>query len=455
VDGVPSNICLVVGQFERGADDIQSEGSVGNLFQDYGNNLAYSGMVALQNKKFGSLKICRVVASDAVAATKSFNNASSSAAIAFTALWKGAYGNNIKVTVAAGSTSGSKYTVHDNNPNAVWPDENYDNVVITAIVANNPFAASNLIVGTPLRTDQGEPAVAAASSLTTGSDGTVADTDYLAAITKSEVANSCNVICLDVNNTARNGYLKQTVANSQDKMCVMNGPEGNTVAEAVTDVASYRDTDGRIIYAFPWVFTTIGGVSQLVSPSPFYGALLSQVAPNIDPAYAANSQYLSGITSIELSLNRQDYINLMAAGISAIEVDSDIGIKIKSGVVTQIINSGKVMVFRRRMADFLMQSLAKYLKNYQNAPNSALNQGLAGGGIVAFNRQLETDGLVPKDAEVQTGKASIIDTTSLNTDDSIAQGFFKILYRRRIYSSMRFIVLQADISTSVVVTEVG
>ncbi len=113
------------------------------------------------------------------------------------------------------------------------------------------------------------------------------------------------------------------------------------------------------------------------------------------------------------------------------------------------------MVFRRRMADFLMQSLAKYLKNYQNAPNSSANQTQAGGGIVAFNRQLENDGLVPKDAEVQSGKASVIDTKSLNTDDSIANGYFKILYRRRIYSSMRFIVLQADISTSVVVTEVG
>lgn len=455
VVGVPANVACLVGVFERGSNQIQQVGSAGELFQAYGNNLNYAGMVELQNKKFGALKIIRVVASDAAAATKSFNNASSSSAVAFTALWKGVYGNNIKVTIAAGSTSGSKYTVHDNNANAVWPDEVYDNVVITTIAASNPFVHSNLIVGTALRTDQGEPATAAATVLATGSDGTVADSDYLAAITKSEIQNSCNVLWIDSQNTTRKGYLKTSMGNTQDKMCLINGANGDSVSAAITEVASYRDVDGRIIYAYPWVFSSIGGNQTAVQPSSFYAALLSQVPPNIDPAWAQNSQYLSGITSLVSNLTRADYINLMAAGISALEADSDIGIKIKSGVVTQISNPSKVMVFRRRMADFLMQSLAKFLKNYQNAPNSAANQTQAGGGIVAFNRQLENDGMVPKDAEVQSGKASVIDVKSLNTDDSIAAGYFKILYRRRIYSSMRFIVLQADISTGVVVTEVG
>jgi hypothetical protein len=59
---------------------------------------------------------------------------------------------------------------------------------------------------------------------------------------------------------------------------------------------------------------------------------------------------------------------------------------------------------------------------------------------------------VPKSSEVQGGAASIVDVKSLNTNDSIAQGYFKILYKRRIYSSMRYIVLQAEIGESVVVT---
>lgn len=455
VTGVPANVALLVGQFERGSTAMQSVGSAGQLYELYGNNIAQKGNIALQNKKFGLLKIIRVVASGAAAATHAFVNASSSSAIAFTALWKGAYGNAITVTVAAGSTTGSKYTVHDGNANAVWPDEVYDNVVITSIAGSNPFTKSNLIVGTALRTDQGEPSTASATALGSGSDGSVADSDYLTAIGLSEVANSANIIFLDEYTTARKGYVKNTLAATEDKMGVINDASGTSASAAITDVASYRDTDGRIIYAFPWVWTTINGISTLVAPSSFYAAMLSQIAPSIDPAYAANTQYLGGIESLELNLTRTDYKNLMAAGISAFEIDSDIGPKVKSGVVTQIVNSAKVMIFRRRMADYLIQSLAKFLKNYQNAPNSKKNRDQVGGAITSFNRLLETSGLVPSDAEVNTGKASLIDTASLNTDDSIAAGYFKLIYKRRIYSSMRFIVLQADISEGVVVTEVG
>ncbi len=454
VVGVASNVALLVGQFERGSNQPQQVGSSGQLFQDYGNNSAYLGMTALQNKRWGSLQIVRVVASGAAAATQTFANASSSSAVAFTALWKGAYGDNITVAIAAGTTSGSKYTIHDGNANAVWPDETYDNVVITSLTSAT-FALSNLIVGTPLRTNQGEPATCSATALASGSDGSVADADYSAAIALTETANLCNVIVADKYTTAIKGYMLAAMAATEDRMCVIEYGSDVAPATAITDVASYRDTDGRLVYSYPWVYTTINAAPVAVSPASFYAALISQIPPNIDPAYAANSQYLSGITGLTQILTRANYISLMAAGISAYEVDSDVGVKVKSGVVTQILNSAKVMVFRRRMADFLMQSLAKYLKNFQNAPNSAANQTKAGGGIVAFNKQLEKDGLVPTDAEVSTGAASIIDTSSLNDDDSVAQGYFKILYRRRIYSSMRFIVLQADISTSVVVQEVG
>ena len=454
VVGVPVNVALLVGQFERGSGQIQQVGSAGQLFQDYGNNIAQLGNIALQNKRFGSLKILRVISDDAVAASYAFPDTSSHTAVTFTALWLGAYGNNITVTVAAGSTTGSKYTVHDGNANAVWPDEVYDNVVQSTLATVNPFTASNLIVATK-GTYALEPSTAAATNLASGADGTIDDADYQTAIGLSEVANVANIIFLDKYTTATKGYIKTTLGNTEDKMGVIEYGSDVVAATAITDVASYRDTDGRIIYAYPWVNTTINAVSTAVSPASFYAALLSQIPPNIDPAYAANSQYLGGITSLTQSLTRANYISLMAAGISSFEADSDIGIKIKSGIVTQIANSAKVMVFRRRMADFLMQSLAKFLKNYQNAPNSTANQTQAGAGIVAFNRQLEADGLVPKDSEVSTGLASIIDTKSLNTDDSNAAGYFKLLYRRRIYASMRFIVLQADISTGVVVTEVG
>ncbi len=461
VTGVPSGTAILVGQFERGAPGIQTVGSVAQLYQLYGNNLAYSGIVALQNKKFGFLKVVRAIAASGSAnAAHTFQDGSSNNIITFTALWAGAYGNSLKVTIAAGSTSGSKYTIHDNNPGAVWPDEIYDNVVITAIGVSNPFAQSNLITATVVSSAHGEPSTASATSLSSGSDGSIANTDYQIAIqNQTQSSGVGNILFLDAYNATRNGYVKASMAATTDKMGLVAGAAGDSVSTAVTDVANVRDVDGRMIYCFPYVNTTINGASMVVNGASFYASLLSQIAPNIDPAYAANSQYLSGIDSLDVTtqLTRSDYITLNAAGISAFEVDSDIGIKIKSGVVTQISDSSRIMIFRRRMADYIIQSLAKYLKNYQNAPNSKQNAINVNAAFSSFNKLLEgpagSAGIVPKDSEVSSGKASLIDVKSLNTDDSIAAGFFYVIYKRRIYSSMRYIVLQTQIGESVVVTE--
>jgi hypothetical protein len=236
-------------------------------------------------------------------------------------------------------------------------------------------------------------------------------------------------------------------------MVILAGGENDSVSTAISDVANYRDAQGRIIYAFPWIKTTIGGVDTYQSPASWIASVLSQTAPHIDPAFVKNTQFLGGITGLKLALNRTNYINLKDAGICAFEYDADIGYKIKSGVVTQIADSSLVMILRRRMADFLTASAAKFLKNYQNAVNSKTNRSLVKGAFLQFIDSLERDGILPKDSDVNAGKAKLVDTEVLNTDASIAAGFFKILWKQRIFSSMRFIVLQAEIGESVLVTE--
>ena len=73
--------------------------------------------------------------------------------------------------------------------------------------------------------------------------------------------------------------------------------------------------------------------------------------------------------------------------------------------------------------------------------------------IQDFDTRLTLAGILPGEQDVKSGKPVLIDTESLNTDATIATGLFKIGYKRRIFSSMRYIVLQAEIGTNVVVTE--
>ena len=95
VQGVPSNTAILLGQFQRGPKGELSEfvKSIGEIHETHGKSNA-SGNQELKNKKFGRLKVIRVVASDAVKALLAVD-----AKLTFTAKYFGVYGNLLKITV--------------------------------------------------------------------------------------------------------------------------------------------------------------------------------------------------------------------------------------------------------------------------------------------------------------------------------------------------------------------
>lgn len=578
VAGVAANIGILVGQSQRGLAALTELTSLNMAQETFGKDKTSGLYKVLKNKTFGRLKFIRVVASDAVMATKNFAS-SATDRIQFDAKGgKGAFGNNIQVkieeasqsrqekhtvlcvadvassldgkyfvlrdevgtvgvwidvgdgggaapagalacdrqievstisaddaasvvatkiaaaleadskftasadgatvtvttvayqvgigTVGAGDSGftvtrtvlgayeGKKYTIQDTNTDAVLGSETYDNVKIAAITAST-FAKSKLVNVTVLST-AAEPSNVAFTSLAGGANGTVADSDYEAAIALAEQEGAGNVLFLDSYNTVRNGYLKIHAAQTSNKMVIVEGGSGDTDADAIVNVDNYRDTDGRIIYAFNPVITVIDGLEVEQPAAWWIASLFTQVAPHIDLAYGPNAQYLAGITKLKYNLSLTSYTLLNKAGICSLEFDPDMGHKVKSAVVTQVLNSEKTTILRRRMTDFLQDSLAGYLKNFGNAVNNKANRGLVKAGITRWDDQLIASGVLPGDSEMlDGGKSRLIDTESLNDDDSIGQGLFKILYKRRIFSSMRYIVLSTEIGTGVVVEEVA
>jgi len=457
IQGASTNTVIMCGQFPSGPTTLTEIGSTGELQDLYGKSNTYKGSIALKNKKFGALKLIRVVAADAVKALLTVDGASG-ACVTFTAKYFGARGNSITVTIAAATTSGRKYTIKDTHADATLPTEIYDDVSTATAAAALPFANSKLVTVVLVQEDE-EPTIAVAAALAAGTDGTVADADYQTAIDKAGVEGAGSIIFFDENNATRNGYIKTHCADMQDKVGVMSdGVPATDVAAtanaaAIVAVATKRDSDGRLIYAFNPVKTVIAGVEVTTDPASWIASILSLTHPSVDPAFAKNTQYLAGVTGLKYTLTRTHYIALKNAGICAFEYDSDIGFKLKSGITTQILDTSKISILRRRMADFLTQSTGRFLKNYQNATNNVGNRNAVKAAFLTFIAQQERDGVLPKDVEVKTGVAKLVDTDSLNTDDSIGLGFFYVLYKQRIYSSMRYIILQAEIGETVTVTE--
>ena len=458
VAGVPHNIAVLVGQSQRGPTDLTTLTGLTMALQTFGKDDTKGLNKVLKNKAFGGLKFIRVVAAAASASTLTLDDGGGTPVdiITFDAKYKGAYGNNLTVKVENGTVQGKKYTISDGNADTVMTAEVYDNIQIADFVSQetNPFKASKLVTATRL-SDSAEPANVTATNLAGGSDGTVADSDYQTAIAKAAVLGAGNVLFLDSYNATRNGYVKTHVASAQDKMGIVTGAYDDTSSEAVTDVANYRDTDGRLIYAYNDAVTVVND-EEVIQPAAWWiASLFTQVPAHVDLAFADNSRFLAGIVRLVHALTPTEYISLNKAGICALEFDPDIGHKVKSAVTTQILNTEKTTILRRRMTDYLQDSLAKFLKNYGNGVNSLKNRKLAHAGIQRFDDKLILDEVLPSDAEMTDGsKARLIDTESANTPESIGEGFFKIIYKRRIFSSMRYIVLMTEIGTGVSVKEV-
>lgn len=455
VTGVATNIAGYIAQFERGPEEIVEIGSTQEFEETFGRSV-FSGNQNLKNKKFGRLRIRRVVSSTAAASSLVLQDTGADPILTLSAASKGLWGNSISVKVSLGSETGVKIEIEDTSVNAVLPTEMYDNLDLVGksqLEVDQIFAASALVKASVIGVPADNLDILAATNMAGGLDGTVLDTNYEAPLVDFEQEKSANFLFTDKHSATINGYLKAHAAATQDKMVILAGQENDTVSAALSDVENYRDVDGRIIYCYPWVQTRLSGVATFQSPASWMASLLSQTSPHIDPAYTANSQFLGGMLKLKRPISRAQYINLKDGGIAAFEQDPDIGFKIKSGVVTQILDSSKVMIFRRRMADYLTTSVAFFLKNFQNAVNNRDNRLACGAAIRQFIQLREQEGILPGDDEVSGGLAKIVDVETLNTDDSIALGYFKILWKQRIFSSMRYIVLTAEIGESVVVRE--
>ena len=111
VAGVAANVGIIVAQAERGLGELTEIGSIGELFELYGKNDSFGLNKSMKNKKFGRLRVVRVIPSGSVQAEETFDDGGGSPVdiIKFKAKQgKGVFGNAIQVKIEAGSSSGKK-----------------------------------------------------------------------------------------------------------------------------------------------------------------------------------------------------------------------------------------------------------------------------------------------------------------------------------------------------------
>lgn len=307
------------------------------------------------------------------------------------------------------------------------------------------------------------------------------DAQYVAAIDTTKDLNS---VAKEVNvsfaarqsNTVRRKLCENAIDASAigcfGRMTVLRTPLGITKNAALSKVAepgigAYRDQ--RVIYCWPQANTFVPIIGRVglaggdgftadgnidVGADGFMASILSQLPPEENPGQL--TQFAIGVNSLETSPNAQnltidDYKLFRANGVAALRVDEGTAI-FQSGITSvdpalfpQLRN-----IARRRMADFIQDSLARRLRAFGKKLNTAARRR----AIVSEIRQF-MDGLAGvENPALQRIDGYSIDDVTGNTPTTLARGIFRIILKVRTLSSLDAIVLETTIGEGVTIDEV-
>lgn len=178
-------------------------------------------------------------------------------------------------------------------------------------------------------------------------------------------------------------------------------------------------------------------------------SILSNLPPERNPGQATEPvpTVMSGITGLQRGvsgLTIADYIQLRDKGVAGLRVDRDVGPIIQSGITTSL-TSGEKNINRRRMADFIQDSLAGRYGQFNKLP---LTQGLKD-SIVAETDAFMDSLLSPNNPAAQRINGYTIDDVSGNTAESEAQGIYVVIVKVRTLSTADFIVAQVTAGENV------
>lgn len=418
--------------------------------RDYGDGSAFVSDLwkALQNKKFGNLWVERVAAAAAVKATKSFNQ-TATPVLRIDASSPGKWGNSVTAQIL-NATSGistqfdvivtdGKRTVRLKNVDINSTNDN------TAII--NGTDDSRLVDLVKLA--NGRPDNIAATALLTGADGTIADSDYTASsgpMDRQATAPGCGFVTFAGYMSAAIKTKAATLAASATDRDWLVGPNDETVTKAssLTDVALNRHR--RVWYFFnaPRTLDPNTGLFMWTAPWVWAASILTQIDVDIHIGDSDNLQYLAGIVELyNQTLTRQDYIDLKEAGICALEM-TDAGPAFVSGV-TSSLESGHEQQTRRRMADYLLLSVADGLRWVPKKKNTPSVRRLIKGSVVDFLERQKKAERVVNDYQVDN------DTVNNSTDRS--NGIERLLMKVDTVDHILHFVIEGEIGTNVSIAE--
>lgn len=366
-----------------------------------------SAYMSAMFKAFPTLKIVRAVGGSALQATSALTSAGPVTNATVTAKYNGAAGNSLVAVVANagdGVAGHFKLTV-----SITGASGNTAEVVDNVLVAGGIVTASGAVLdfskyyligaiapGTNGRPDNGTYTFAS------GSDGTINTASYtgtagtgnqgIAALEgDSQVRHVFTDDPGNTNRAAINTALQAHAIAMGDRFAYLNGPTGQTAAQAQTDASSYRSN--RVVYVDPWVYCLddVTGAKRLVPSAPFAASVASQVSPSTSIAWK-DPEVMAMLGNVfDLEADRgQAAADNSDAGICTVIREENGGHTFEAGVLTIAPNDpAQRNHTRMRIGDYAAVSMVRSSRSFIDAPNVPANQQNVIGAVTAFMEKLK------------------------------------------------------------------
>lgn len=291
-------------------------------------------------------------------------------------------------------------------------------------------------------------------------------------VSLSSVTKETNLVVSARQSNATRRKLRQNALDASangmfGRIAIIRTPMNTLKAVAKSNVAepgvgAYREQ--RVIYCYPQASTFVPTIAQVgiaggkgfnatgivdVGADMVLAAICSQLPPEENPGQ--DTPFTASTIGIESGANAQnfnidDYKAFKRAGICAIRVD-DGTVIFQSGVtsVDPGVHPGLVNIARRRMADFIQDSLARQLKSYGKKLSTKNRRQAIKLAINTF-----MNGLLPKDSNAAQRIESFSLTDKANTAVQLGRGMYRLILKVRTLASLDSIVLQTTVGEQVV-----
>jgi hypothetical protein len=239
----------------------------------------------------------------------------------------------------------------------------------------------------------------------------------------------------------------------------------NTAVQADTDPGVGGNRDERVIYDWPGLrvsvpeavgFNLAGADGSTVTDGTldttsdgWLASIMSNLPPERNPAQGAPPvpSVMAPVLGFQRGVTPPDqgvYTAFRQRGICAPKIDPTIGPMFQSGITTSLI-AGQKNINRRRMADFIEDSIAQRLVQFSKLPLTLQLRD----GIVAECDAFLSGLLAANNPAAQRISDYQVDPVSGNTPTLEAQGIFVVIIRVRTLATADFIVLQAEVGEGV------